>query len=315
MYYPYFRGKQFELITIREMAEVMAKAKFVPIIEPVKEALKGLQRALKKVCKSGGQAIVIINPHYGELKGNGTKITKLLQDDFSDGTSISPGILLREKTTLSEAIAHFNEHKEQRPVFIHAGFTESKALAAAFGDDLKFTRHAFVEMHCSPLYQKPFKDAWRVLIGDGYERREKNSDYVDIETERFSELHLTFDSHFEMNAFADFLTAGDSYSEKGGPAYAVAIHLTYLDEDRDNEMHVYHFVSDTNDTATDPGGKFGEALQKLIDSLDSGQSKLIDSSAIKEFRDLHVRGHFPGLGHVKKLSMNHHIETLANHFT
>ena len=49
MYHPYFRGKQFELITIRETAETLAKSGFVPIIEPVKEAFGGLQRTLKSV--------------------------------------------------------------------------------------------------------------------------------------------------------------------------------------------------------------------------------------------------------------------------
>lgn len=34
MYHPYFRGKQFELITIREMAPLLAARHFVPIIEP-----------------------------------------------------------------------------------------------------------------------------------------------------------------------------------------------------------------------------------------------------------------------------------------
>ncbi len=35
MYHPYFRGKQFELITIREMAALLAEKNFVPVIEPV----------------------------------------------------------------------------------------------------------------------------------------------------------------------------------------------------------------------------------------------------------------------------------------
>ena len=52
MYHPYFRGKQFELITIRETADLMARANFVPIIEPVKEALKGLERCLKVTSKN-----------------------------------------------------------------------------------------------------------------------------------------------------------------------------------------------------------------------------------------------------------------------
>lgn len=31
-------------------------------------------------------------------------------------------------------------------------------------------------------------------------------------------------------------------------------------------MYVYHFVSDTRDTPTDPAGKFAQALAKLIAS-------------------------------------------------
>jgi hypothetical protein len=116
-----------------------------------------------------------------------------------------------------------------------------------------------------------------------------------------------------MSGFGDFLIVGDVYSEGGGPAYAVAIHLTYIDADDDDVMYVYHFVSTTNDTPTDPAGKFGQALQKLIDKLDTGHSKLFETSAIKEFRDLHAKKHFPGLGYVKKLSMKHHIETLAGY--
>ena len=46
MYYPYFRGKQNELIAIRELSQLIAESNFVPIIEPVKEQLSGLIRAL-----------------------------------------------------------------------------------------------------------------------------------------------------------------------------------------------------------------------------------------------------------------------------
>src|SRR5690606_7047031 len=116
----------------------------------------------------------------------------------------------------------------------------------------------------------------------------------------------------DMNGFGDFLIVGDDYSEGGGPAYAVAIHLTFINPDDEDVMYIYHFVSSTNDTPTDPGGKFAQALAKLIAKLESGTSKLFESSAIKEFRDLNEKGHFPGLGSVKKLSMRHHIETLAD---
>jgi len=78
MYYPYFRGKQFELITIRETADLMAGVGFVPIIEPVKEALGGLEKTLKAVCDACGRAIVIVNPYHGDHQEDGASITKLL---------------------------------------------------------------------------------------------------------------------------------------------------------------------------------------------------------------------------------------------
>jgi hypothetical protein len=69
MYHPYFRGKQYELTTIREMAPVMATAGFQPIIEPVRETLSRLHKALEAVTDALGHAIVIVNPHHGELSG------------------------------------------------------------------------------------------------------------------------------------------------------------------------------------------------------------------------------------------------------
>ena len=117
-----------------------------------------------------------------------------------------------------------------------------------------------------------------------------------------------------MNGFGDFLIVGDEYAETGGPAYAVAIHLTFIDPTKDDEMFIYHFVSERQDTPTDPAGKFAEALDAMMRKLARPNHHIFESSAVTEFRDLHRRGHFPGLGYVKKLSMKHHIETLNDFF-
>ena len=39
-----------------------------------------------------------------------------------------------------------------------------------------------------------------------------------------------------MDGFGDFLIVGEDYSEAGGPACAVAIHLTFIDPDQNNSM-------------------------------------------------------------------------------
>jgi hypothetical protein len=315
MYHPYFRGKQFELIAIRETAALMASVGFVPIIEPVKEALKGLEKTLQTICDARGSAIVIVNPYHGDHQQDGTNITNLLQTRYIGNNAISAGILLRSSMTLAQAIDAYEAHKGHSPTFVHAGFTLQKALAEYLRGDLPDSRHVFVEEHANTLYRKHFDGSrHRVLVRDGFKRL-KNAEYTKIPFEEFSELHLTYRSDLNMTGFGDFLIVGDSYSESGGPAYAVAIHLTFIDPDNDDVMYVYHFVSTTNDTPTDPAGKFAQALKQLIDKLNTGNSKLFETNAIKEFRDLHAKRHFPGLGYVKKLSMKHHIETLADYLS
>ncbi|MBU2788219.1 sce7725 family protein [Acidithiobacillus sp. VAN18-1] len=309
MYYPYFRGKQFELITIREMAKLLAENKFVPVIEPVRESLSGLKKTLRAICDVDGSAIVIVNPYYGDHQENGMSITDLLQQDFTGADNISAGILLRGDMSVDEVLKCLDQHANHHPVLVHAGFTEPKALAGQLGGNISALTNVFVEDHAKLLYRKHFDCSTRILVRDGF-RRQRNADYPEME--EFSDLHVTY-SDLGMAGFGDFLIVGDVYSEGGGPAYAVAIHLTFIDPDKDDVMYIYHFVSETKDTPTDPAGKFAQALAKLITKLDSGTSHILPTNAIREFRDLHDKGHFPGLGYVKKLSMKHHIETLANY--
>ncbi len=309
MYYPYFRGKQFELITIRESASLLAEKGFIPIIEPVRESLGGLEKTLKALCDAGSKAIVIINPRHGDLQYDGKNITSLLQNGYIGNDAISAGVLLRSDTTLDQAIDLYNVHADHHPVFIHAGFTEPKALAAELASDMPKLHNIFIDEHAKLLYRKHFDQSTRVLVRDGF-KRQRNADYPNIE--EFSDLHVTYND-LGMAGFGDFLMVGDVYSEGGGPAYAVAIHLTFIDADKDDVMYIYHFVSDTKDTPTDPAGKFSQALSKLIKILDSGTSQLYETDAIKEFRELHAKGHFPGLGYIKKLSMKHHLQTLATY--
>lgn len=309
MYHPYFRGKQFELLTIRETADLMANAGFVPIIEPVKEALNGLTRTLQTIRDANGSAIVIINPGNGDHAGNGEDISELLRVEFQEYPRISAGILLQPETTVDLALQYFADHRAHNPVFIHAGFSEPKDLVQRLGDEITDTPQVFIDKYCGKPYVKHFRECERrILIYDGFERQ-KNADYPLFN--KFSDLHLIYEED-GLQGFGDFLIVGDEFKEGGGPAYAVAIHITYIDPTKDDVMYVYHFVSTTNNTPTDPAGKFSQALEKMIEKLNSGSSHVFEGSAVTEYRELFAKKHFPGLGHVKKLSMKHHIEVLAD---
>lgn len=309
MYHPYFRGKQFELITIREMASVLQAAGFTAIIEPVREGLSGLEKALDAVVSVEGRAIVVVNPQHGDLSNDGGPLSDMLRDKFTK-PGISAGILLKPDTSVDDAVTFHVAHSDHTPVLIHAGFTDAKGLAEELGAFTKDSCHIFFERSGGKLYQRHFKGAHRVLLKDGFVRQ-RNRDYPPVE--RFSDLHATYEDE-AMDGFGDFLIVGDDYSESGGPAYAIAIHLTFIDPDQDDAMFIYHFISKRQDTPTDPAGKFAEALDKMIQTLDAQNSKVLETEAVQEFRELHARGHFPGLGYLKKLSMNHHIATLADYF-
>jgi hypothetical protein len=310
VYHPYLRGKQYELITVRELAPLLKTAGFCPVIEPVREDLSGLDKALDAVVDRGGKAIVIVNPEHGDLSGAGAPLTELLKANFLDSPGISAGILLKQNMSLQKVMEYYEKHTAHSPVLIHAGFGEAKALTEKLGNPTKAHSHIFFEDFCGKLYQKHFSGANRILLRDGFKRM-RNRDYERLEP--FSDLHATFEEE-GMDGFGDFLMVGDEYVEGGGPAYAIAIHLTFIDPDQDDSMQIYHFKSKSQDTPKDPAGKFAEALTDMMKTLNRASPKLLETDAVKEFRILHGQGHFPGLGYVKKLSMSHHVETMADYF-
>lgn len=48
MYFPHLRGKQFELIALRELVGVLNSDKVMPIIEPLKSNTKSIETARLK---------------------------------------------------------------------------------------------------------------------------------------------------------------------------------------------------------------------------------------------------------------------------
>ena len=308
MYFPYFRGKQYELLTVREMAKLISDSSFVPIIEPVKESFSGLVRTLEAIEENNGEVVLIINPNYGDHTNNSKAIEEMLTQRFQGANSISIGILLSEIHTIEGIKKIFKKYRNSNLTFIHSGFNDPQELSKYLNKASGEIRHVFFDKFGGKLYRKHFESKERILLRDGFKSR-INRNYPNVEL--FSELHLTYKDE-GMDGFGDFLIVGDAYSESGGPAYAVAIHITFVDAEDENQMYIFHFISDRQDTPTDPAGKFAEALKKLIAEVNKPSSKILETDAIKEFKDLHKRNHFPGLGYVKKLSMKHHLETLAD---
>jgi len=310
MYFPYLRGKQFELILLRDNAKSLAKHNICPIIEPVKENYPSLKRAIDQLKKYSVNFIFIINPQVGDLTKNPPDEFKdFINTELKSYENASLGYIVHAKSKI-DTVKRLIQSNSKKPFsIIHYGFTQGRELSKAISGLTNVERHIFIDGYAGKLYHRHFRgnDTQRILIRDGFKKQKKNKDFPP--NEHFSELHITYKDE-GMDGFGDFLIVGDEYSDGGGPAYAVAIHLTYIDNEDD--MNIYHFLSDTTNTPTDPAGKFLEALNKLMKALKEKGSPIYLSHASKEYIDLHNKGHFPGLGYVKKLSMQHHLELIAD---
>jgi len=308
MYYPFLRGKQYELIMLREMAAKISKSGIVPIIEPVKKNFSSLRKTLDKLVENNCRFIIVSNPSVGELKENSAALFEEIIKNYPiRNNNLSIALILSPASSLEDA-ERFIRTGDGKISFIHSGFSEGSKLASLIAKlGAKIEEHIFADSEDNILYRRHFKTDKRILIKDGF-RSQKNSEYP--LSESFSELYLTY-NELGMNGFGDYLIAGKEFREGGGPAYAIAIHLTYIEPEADGIICVKHFKSTRVNTPKDPAGKFLEALEKLIKDCNSNPN-ILNTEAVKEFRSLYERKHFPGLGYVKKLSMQHHIELISS---
>ncbi len=109
VYYPYFRGKQNELITIRENAQLISSSGFIPIVEPVKSSLAGLTKAINTIVEAQGKIVIVVNPFHGEHSNADGLIYSYLEAEFDHYENIYAGILLTEQHSVDDALQFFNQ--------------------------------------------------------------------------------------------------------------------------------------------------------------------------------------------------------------
>ncbi|MAO40013.1 MAG: ATP-binding protein [Pseudohongiella sp.] len=310
MYYPYLRGKQFELVMLREQAENIARWGFVPIIEPVRENFPALKRALTALVENNCHFILIANPSVGQLvHGNGDLREQIFEELLGGYPAFQVGLCLTQNSSVADVDKYFTSFELPTAV-IHKGFSDGRVLAETLAEyQGQLSSHVFVGLQAARMYRRHFTGITRVIVEDGFNKPLRNADYP--ASERYSDLYLTY-GEVPGEAFGDFLVVGDDYSDGGGPAFAVAIHLTYAEPDDEGQLYINHYVSTSNKTAADTAGKFAEALEKLVADVSSPGTKVFRSNAVAEYLRLHQAQHFPGLGYIKKLSMQHHMELMAH---
>lgn len=312
MYCPYLRGKQYELLALRDFSQDnQNNEKIVPIIEPVKQQLNGLNTAITLMRTNGLKFAVVLNPKDGDFKHPN------INNDILTGL-----------TPLADDREHWI------PAYVYKGYSQRllnhaevnglDSLMVIFpdgvdvGDEnvMEFVSNEKIAYVVIGNLGNNRSARGRLLrlgkeiisLEDRFRPKAKNADYADSVDEQFSEDFAYYQDD-RLSGFADYTPLAKDFIEGGMLPYAIAIHLTY--QKSDDQLYVHHFVSDSNFDQSNIRGKFHEAAAKIAPFYDGGGyfktpsvEELIEKASSEDG--------YPGLGYIKKLSIKNHLE-LINH--
>ena len=296
MYFPYFRGRQYELLALKELAsQKLISKSVIPVIEPIKQ-IPALKNALKAFNDAGLPIGIIVNPNVGGLIGKSDEICSVLTTYQS---TAFPGILINSDAQLAlERLSEINFNKESLLTVMDD--QDKQQLYEAMGlKDARYTLCPFDRY----VMQMSIKN--RVLFEDRFRKRSRNADYP--KDEFFSRDHLDFSEI----GFGDYSIIGKEYNESGFAPYAVAIHIVYFEND--NSLRIRHFVSDSNDDITDVAGKFYEAVSKLYEWYITENQERQLTMGLNTLLEHYKNKTYPGLPTLKKLSVMHHLELVGRY--
>src|SRR5579863_2927560 len=263
MYFPVLRSKRFELLALRDLAsDIVAHGRVVPIVEPM-AANGDLRIAFDAFIDSTMSFCLIANPEVGDFENS--TMAKVKADVF-DGLvpeydNVIPTMYLRGDTQVQQV----NEFVHLFPgavAFFFLQDTTTEVIDAAANANaiyIMFRRGGNV----SPNTVARFPLEKRVDIAESFNQAATNADFPDQEP--FSTQHQTTPNQTFAH-FGDYTIIGRAVQEGWAP-YCVVIHYPYISEGFPGPLWIRHYKSDSNATQADPGGKYAEALRKLIADL------------------------------------------------
>ena len=306
MYFPILRGRQFELLALRECVnQRLLGSKIIPIVEPVKVS-STYTKTVDSFINAGQSIAIIRNPQVGSWtkdakKESNAKIYEQAIEQFKDVNVISSFYVTSKLSADIDFAAKMGLSIDSLLLFCNnPEYVDN--YEEVIGDNI-------------PMYNViPDKGdfrrrirANRVMCEDHFPKQMRNIDYLDIESEFFSSDHLYY-AYDGYKGFSDYSVVGEEYSETGFAPYAVAIHIVYFD--KKNILRIAHFVSDSNDDISDPARKFEKKKKKLVEW---NKTMKLNTLGIREFETAYRNKTYPGLGVVKKYSIMHHLELMGKY--
>ena len=318
MYFPYLRGRQNELLCLRELLDAgKLSSKIIPIIEPVKFS-STLFSTLTKFIEMGHQVIVIRNPEVGSFRKESGDMIKNIEKESDEKKKE------KIRKTLEGYKEVWNNPQIQKAYLVDddvISMVREKKLDAkdVVMINIKKGNYRYYEEYGEEIIGKytvvpkggDFEDIIEddiIILEDSYRKAKRNIDYIENPDELFSRNRIVYKKRGFVG-FSDFSMVGNDFDESGFAPLAIAIHIMYFGN-RD-ELKIHHFVSESNESISDPARKFEEAMNKLVnwENFDIipktiGLDNLIECYNI---------GKFPGLGVIKKYSLMHHIQMMGEY--
>lgn len=312
MYYPYLRGKQFELLALREFSsEFKNNHTIVPIIEPVKKQVNGLNAAALSMIENGMKFAVILNPSDGDYRHTGidNDILMSLTALTDDRDNWIPAYIYKHngKTLLDHAKQ--NNLSNLMIIFPSGADVNDEVLMEFLSkDEVAFVVSGNLSNNRSARGRMLRLGKALISLEDRFNERPRNADYANEVDEIFSE-DFAYYKNDGLAGFADYTPMAKDFIEGGMLPYAIAIHLTY--QKSDDQIFVHHFVSDNNFDQSNIRGKFHEAAVKIAPFFNN--NGLYHTSAVDELiRRAESDDGYPGLGYIKKLSVKNHLELITH---
>lgn len=301
MYFPFLRGRQYELLALKELVENdKISPCIIPIIEPIKFS-STFVNLLKLFVDKNRRIAIIKNPQVGEFDRELAECDPMDKNFVNYQTLIDSNYIMFAywmvegvsiDCKISEKLIFINNDRDCLSVFKDVS-SQIESKYTLIPDDRTFKRYVNTN---------------RVLFENNFIKREKNSDYAKNIDEFFTDIHLAYKSEGFIG-FSDYSIVGEEFKDTGFAPLAVVIHLIYMNDEK--ELRIHHFVSDSNFDINDPAGKFGEALRKMVEWIDN--TKTYESLGLKQLLSCYNEKKYPGLGSVKKMSIMHHLE-LVSHY-
>ena len=301
MYFPYFRGRQYELLALRELASnKLITNSVIPVVEPIK-VIPALTNALAAFQVSSLPIGLILNPSVGDLKNEREIILNVLEQ-FNSNSSIIPSVLLNNNSskTLNELEQHGINRESVLTVLNKQDYIDT--YQSLFSSPPSYTLCPY-----DRLIRRAVKHN-SVIFENKFHKQNRNADYPPEEA--FSSDHLDYGMD-DYIGFGDYSIIGDDYIESGFAPYAVAIHIVYFANDE--SLRIKHFISDSNEDISDVAGKFYQAVTKLHSWFVNSKQEQQLTRGLQTLLDHYQNKTYPGLPTLKKLSIMHHLELMCRY--